>query len=102
TSNMDDAFVVTRTGKLLGLVTMERLVEVIRGKGNSIREALELDLPTCTADTLVEDLFPLAASTRYPIPVLDERGRFTGEVHTSSILVSMIQEKEVETDARVP
>jgi len=102
TSNMDDAFVVTRTGKLLGLVTMERLVEVIRGKGNSIREALEPDLPTCTADTLVEDLFPLAASTRYPIPVLDERGKFTGEVHTSSILVSMIQEKEVETDARVP
>ncbi len=102
TSNMDDAFVVTRTGKLLGLVTMERLVEVIRGKGNSIREVLEPDLPTCTADTLVEDLFPLAVSTRYPIPVLDERGKFTGEVHTSSILVSMIQEKEVETDARVP
>ncbi len=100
-SNVDDAFLVTRTRKLLGLVSTERLAELIRSRVGSIKEALEPDLPTCTADTVVEDLFPLAASTKYPIPVVDEQEKFIGEIHISSILLSMIQEKEVEADARV-
>jgi len=100
-SNVDDAFLVTRTRKLLGLVSTDRLAELIRSRVGSIKEALEPDLPTCTTDTVVEDLFPLAASTKYPIPVVDEQGKFIGEIHISSILLSMIQEKEVEADARV-
>ena len=97
TSNLDNAFVVTRAGRLLGLVTVERLVELIRSKGNSLREALEPDLLTCTADEVMEELFPLAASTRYPIAVVDDKGKFMGEIHTSTILGSMIQEKVEET-----
>jgi glycine betaine/proline transport system ATP-binding protein len=98
TANLDNAFVVSRSGKLLGLVTTKGLVELIRKKGNSLREALEPDLLTCTADTLVEDLFPLAASARYSIPVVDDEGKFMGEIHTSTILISMIQEKEMEEE----
>ncbi|MEA3442636.1 MAG: glycine betaine/L-proline ABC transporter ATP-binding protein [Chloroflexota bacterium] len=94
TANLDNAFVVSRSGKLLGLVTTKGLVELIRKKGNSLREALEPELLTCTADTMVEDLFPLAASARYPIPVVDDEGKFMGEIHTSTILISMIQERE--------
>jgi len=98
TSKLDNAFLVARTGKLLGLVTMEHLVELFRRKGNSLTEALEPDLPTCTVDTVVEDLLPLAASTEYPIPVVDEKEKFVGEVNTGAILVSMIQEKEIVAD----
>ena len=98
-SKLDDAFLVTRTGKLRGLVTIERLVELFRRKGDSLTEALEPDVPTCTVDTLVEDLLPLAASTEYPIPVVDEKEKFLGEVNIGAILVSMIQEKEIEADA---
>ena len=98
TSKLDNAFLVARTGKLLGLVTMEHLVELFRRKGISLTEALEPDLPTCTVDTVVEDLLPLAASTEYPIPVVDEKEKFVGEVNTGAILVSMIQEKEIVAD----
>lgn len=98
TSKLDNAFLVARTGKLLGLVTMEHLVELFRRKGISLTEALEPDLPTCTVDTVVEDLLPLAASTEYPIPVVDEEEKFVGEVNTGAILVSMIQEKEIVAD----
>ncbi len=99
TSKLDNTFLVTRTGKLLGLVTIERLVELFRRKGGSLTEALEPDISTCTSDTLVEDLLPLAASTEYPIPVVDEKEKFVGEINTGAILVSMIQEKETEADA---
>ncbi|MDH5696626.1 MAG: hypothetical protein OEZ00_08540, partial [Dehalococcoidia bacterium] len=58
----------------------------------------EPDPPTCTLDTVVEDLLPLAASTGYPIPVVDNKGKFMGELYTGTILMSMIQEKEIEAD----
>ena len=97
TSNLDNAFVVTRAGRLSGLVTVERLVELIKRKDTSLKEALEPDQLTCTADEVVEDLFPLAASTRYPIAVVDDKGKFMGEIHISTILSCMIQEKVEET-----
>jgi len=93
TSNLDNAFVVTRAGRLSGLVTAERLVALIKRKGTSLKEALEPDQLTCTADEVVEELFPLAASTRYPIAVVDDKGKFMGEIYISTILSCMIQEK---------
>jgi Mg/Co/Ni transporter MgtE len=48
---------------------------------------------------LVEELFPLATSTQYPIPVVDEEGRFLGEIHNETILDSMIQDQEKEEEA---
>ena len=93
TNKLDVAFLVARTGKLLGLVTLERLIELFRSKDTFLQNALEPDLLTCTDDTVIEDLFPLAASTMYPIAVVDDNGKFIGEIHSSTILVSMIQEK---------
>jgi len=97
TSSLDNAFVVTRAGRLSGLVTVERLVELIKRNGNSLKEAFEPDLLTATTDTLVEDLFPLAASTRYPIAVVDDKGKFVGEIYISTILSCMIQTKVEDT-----
>ena len=96
TTGLENVFLVARRGKLLGLVTVERLRALIKGKGNSLRNALEPDLLTCAPDTVVEDLFPLAASTSYPIPVVDDKGKFTGEIHISTILSCMIQRQEAD------
>ncbi|MFC1934869.1 glycine betaine/L-proline ABC transporter ATP-binding protein [Chloroflexota bacterium] len=98
TNNLNEAFLVNRTGELLGMLTVERLVKLFRRKGNSLTEALESEAFTCTANTIIEDLFPLVASTGYPIAVIDKHGKFLGEINASTILVSMIQEKEVETE----
>ena len=95
TTSLDNVFLVTRRGKLLGLVTVERLAGLLKKKGNSLRDALEPDLLTCSADMVVEELFPLAASTSYPIAVVDDKGKFMGEIHISTILSCMIQRQEV-------
>jgi len=91
TSYRDEAFVISRNGKLIGMITVNRLVEVFRNKGNSIKDALEPDFHTVSADTVIEDLFPLAASTIYPIAVVDEKEKFLGEISVTTILLSMIQ-----------
>jgi glycine betaine/proline transport system ATP-binding protein len=96
TMNLDEAFVLSRTGNLMGLVTTERLVELIQKQGEALMEAIEPEVPVCTPDMVLEDLIPLAVSTRHPVPVVNERGRFLGEISTSSILFSMIQQTQAE------
>ncbi len=95
-ANVDSAFVVTRGGRLLGMVTVERLVQLIRRKGTYLRDALDPDMATCGGDEVVEDLVPLVAASRYPVAVVDEEDRFLGEVYVSTIISSMIRDTEVE------
>jgi glycine betaine/proline transport system ATP-binding protein len=97
TKHIDEAFLVSRGGKLLGLITMDKLIELFRHEGKSLKEAIETDYLTCRNDTVLEELFAMAASTGYPIAVVDENGVFQGEIYSSTVLVSMVQEK-AETD----
>ena len=101
-ANLDSAFVVTRNARLLGMVTVEGLVKLIRQKGTYLKDALDADLITCAAYAVVEDLVPLVASTRYPVAVIDEEDRFLGEVYVSTIIASMIQEQGAEVESPEP
>jgi glycine betaine/proline transport system ATP-binding protein len=98
TANQDNVFLVTRTRKLLGLVTAKRLAELIKEGVNSIKEALEPDIPTCTPDMLLEDLLGLAVASESPIPVVNEEGKLIGEIHSGIILSSLVQYKDIETE----
>ncbi len=94
----DYAFMVNRNRSLLGLVTLNRLKAVIQNNGSSLKEAFEPDPPTTDPDSILEDLFPIAAEADYPIAVVDEDGRFMGEIQISSIFENMIQNKEAVAD----
>ncbi|MBW2649937.1 MAG: glycine betaine/L-proline ABC transporter ATP-binding protein [Deltaproteobacteria bacterium] len=95
----DYAFMVSRNRRLLlGLVTLKRLKAVIQNNGPFPEEAFEPDPPTTGPDAILEDLFPIAAEADYPIAVVDEDGKFMGEVQISSIFENMIQNKEADTD----
>jgi glycine betaine/proline transport system ATP-binding protein len=91
-TDMDSAFLITRERKFVGLVTVPRLAEVIKKEGASLKEAVEPEPVSCTPDTLLEDLFILAAATEYSVAVVDEEGKLVGEVDNSAILLSMSQE----------
>jgi glycine betaine/proline transport system ATP-binding protein len=97
-SKQDHAFVVSKSRQLVGIVTRERIRETIERGASSLRDAMDEEPPTCTPDMLVEELFPIASSTPYPIAVLDENGRFLGVIHNRTILDSMIQDREEKTD----
>ncbi len=95
-AGQDSAFVVTRGGRLLGMVTVERLVGLIRRRGTYLKEALDPEMATCDRDTVVEELVPLVAASRYPVAVIDPDERFLGEVYVSTIISSMIQDQTKE------
>jgi len=96
TAKSDHGFLVTRGRKYLGLLTENRLSELVKGNGKTIKEIIEPDIPTCTSDTLLEGLFGLAVSTRFPIPVIDENNKLIGEIDNNTLLSSMVQYKETE------
>jgi glycine betaine/proline transport system ATP-binding protein len=96
TSKRDHGFLVTRGRKYLGLVSASSLSKLIKDNGKSTSQAIEPDIATCTDSTLLEDLFPLAVTTRFPIPVVDDQGKLIGEIENETIISSMIQFKEVE------
>ena len=89
-----NAFVVTKRHRLLGLVTREGVEDVIKKGAGSIREAVIEDVPKCQPQTIVEDLFSIAASSHFSIAVIDENGRFLGEIHDRTILDCMISDRE--------
>lgn len=95
----DYAFMVSRNRRrLLGLVTLKRLRSVIQNNGSFPEEAFEPDQLTTNPDALLEELFPIAAEADYPIAVVDEEGKFMGEIQISSIFENMIQDKEALAD----
>ena len=94
----DYAFMVSRNRSLLGLVTLNRLKTVIQNNGSSLKEAFTPDPPATNPEAILEDLFPIAAEADYPIAVVDEDGKFMGEIQISSIFENMIQGKEAPTD----
>jgi len=95
----DYAFMVSRSHRgLLGLVTLKRLRAVIQNNGSFPEEAFEPNQSSATPDTILEDLFPIAAEADYPIAVVDEEGRFMGEIQISSIFENMIQDKGENND----
>lgn len=94
----DYAFMVGRNRKFLGLVTLKRLKNLLQAGEKSLKDALETDPPVTDPDAVLEDLFPIAAEADYPIAVVDDQGRFLGEVQISSIFENMIQDKGEGTD----
>ena len=56
---------------------------------SGIPESIIRKVPAVTEDTVLEDLFPIVSENPYPIPVVDEKGRFKGRVTTDQIFESI-------------
>ncbi len=89
------AFVIDKGRKLLGLATQEKLAAFLgenRDSGSvktKISESLLTQVTTVTPDTILEDLFSIVAENKYPVPVVDEQGKFLGVVKTDTIFESI-------------
>jgi len=90
-SKEDHAFVVNRKRELVGLITMERMKKLIENRGVSLGEVMDPSPAMTGPDTVLQDLFPLAAGAEYPIAVVDGKQRFLGEIQISSIFENLIQ-----------
>jgi glycine betaine/proline transport system ATP-binding protein len=91
-SDQEHAFVIGRNRRLKGLADHEVLDALLADGMREIRSRLVQDIPRCTPDMSVEELFPLATSSPYPIAVVDDEGKFLGDIRHRTILNAMIQD----------
>ncbi len=92
------AFMVDREHHYRGVVTIDHLDEV-RGKGLDNLRSLDTETSaTCQPEVYLEEIFPLAAESKYPIPVVDEAGKLQGIVRYRRIFDSLTREKEEVND----
>jgi glycine betaine/proline transport system ATP-binding protein len=96
TNHLESAFVVDSENKLLGMITLQRLINFFKDNGSQIEDIediIETDYVTCLPNALMQDLFALAAATPHPIAVVDEEGKLVGEIHDRAIFLGMAQKK---------
>ncbi|QTA85916.1 Glycine betaine/proline betaine transport system, ATP-binding protein [Desulfonema magnum] len=90
------AFFIKRNREFVGIITRNDVRELARKKQGALHDILITDVPVCGPDTIVEELFPLATSSPYPITVIDENKKFMGIIYNHTIIDSMYQDTEVE------
>lgn len=91
-------FVVNKAHQLLGVVRTEKLEKLLEGeeKPKTIPKSIIRKVTSVTVDTILEDLFHIVAENPYPIPVVDDKGRFQGLVTTDQIFehISPVEEDD--------
>ncbi len=83
------AVVVTADQHYQGLVTAEALAAELREAEPNYQRAFVADLPTVGADMPLNDVVHRAANCRYPLPVVDEDGRYLGTISKSAVLQTL-------------
>lgn len=89
-AGVSSAYVVGSHMKFLGVVGIETAICAIREEKLSLAGIYETDLETTTEDTVISDILPMAAVTKFPIPVLEEDGSLAGIVSKASVLSSLL------------
>ena len=84
------AFVADETGRLKGIVTLEKAIAAARSGAALLDEIVQEEFTSATADTPAEQILPLVAEGNIPVAILDDRGRLLGVV-TRTALISSIQ-----------
>lgn len=88
-NGISSVFVVDNARRLQGLVTIDDAVKALK-EGKKLEDILIKDYHTTAPDTYVQDLIPIASTTKYPIAVIDERNKLLGIIVRVSVLSALI------------
>ena len=88
-NDVDHAFILGQNRELRGFLLLNQVISALQRGETTLKNVITTDCPKVAADTVVEDLVPLAAEYEIPIAVVDERNRLLGEVHRTAVLTSI-------------
>ena len=83
-NRVSSAYVVDNNMKFLGIVTIDSAL-TCKNQSGTLEDYLIREIPTTTSDTLINDILPIAISTKFPMAVVDN-GELLGIVSKASIL----------------
>ena len=84
-------FVVDRSQRLRGLVSVERVSEMFSRGEQDIEPIMVRDIQTANLDTPASELIPLLAGLPYPLAVTDDKGRFVGVIIRGILLGALAE-----------
>jgi glycine betaine/proline transport system ATP-binding protein len=89
-SGRDVAIVVGRDRKYRGMVSQDALVENVKAKiASPYLDAFLPDVKPIAASESLSNVLGLVAASRWPVPVVDEEGRYVGSLSKSSLLETL-------------
>lgn len=90
TAGVSSAYVVDDHMRFLGVAGLESAIRAIRDERPSLEGIYETGLETTGEDTVISEILPIAASARFPIPVVDRDGSLSGIVSKAAVLSSLL------------
>lgn len=88
-NGVSSAYVVNKHLQFMGIITLDNALKV-RAQENTFEAALISNVPIIRDYNLpVADILQQAASTSFPMPVLDDNGKFCGIVTKAAVISSM-------------
>lgn len=87
-AGLSSIFVVDKDKNLKGILTIEAAIKVYK-ENKWVEDVLETDYHTTSPDTLLSDLIGIAAESRYPIAVVEDK-RLVGIIVRVSILSGLV------------
>jgi glycine betaine/proline transport system ATP-binding protein len=86
----DVAIVVARDKRYQGMVSADSLNEAVRGGGaDPYHTAFLPEVTPIEAETPLSQVMGRVAESRWPVPVVDARGRYVGTISKSSLLMTL-------------
>jgi glycine betaine/proline transport system ATP-binding protein len=85
----DYGYVVNKDNKFAGVVSVERLQDLVDAEDKNIEKAfLEDATPVHSGDSL-QDILPVVAANPWPVPVLNEAGEYIGVISKNTFLKTL-------------
>ena len=102
-SDGDAAWIVDRSQRYIGILTITKANEALRAGINRLDLGLgyvDQGYQTVGPDTTFDVLIPLAMASDYPVPVTDEDNKLVGEIHRSALAEALAETSAAEPDYR--
>lgn len=87
-NNVPSAYVCDQDMQFQGVITLEGALELQKHK-TKVADYMIRDVTTISADATIADVMPIAADTKFPIPVLED-GKLIGIVSKASVIETLI------------
>lgn len=100
-SDGDAAWIVDRTQRYIGILTISRANDALKAGINRLDLGLgyvDQGYQTVSPDTTFDVLIPMAMGSDYPIPVTDGESKLVGEVHRSALAEALAETSTADPD----
>lgn len=84
-------FVVDEDHKLVGVVAADEAARLAKTESRDLREVMNVDYKTVTAETPATELFPLLQDIPYPLAVVDDNNRLLGVIIRGQLIAAVAE-----------